>query len=264
MEMKAITNHYTPSESAVLAALAGHDLILFSHTRDFQEAAYDGLLNAAQTGRLPIQEIDASVERILLLKDQVAIKPQSDLSVIHSQAHLQIMQQAARAGITVLQADTDIFPLSPDNTKHVGVIEFASYLESNVAESGGQTGFIARLGERLPKMDAVALYPNKISEKVFADALALAERADVLILGTRSAHLIPEQLEWASKYLTAAKQCILICLRNPYDVDVLPDADTVICTCGDNAPSIQAVVDALMGDYVPTGHLPVPVKLSLR
>ena len=264
MEMKAITSHYQPGESAVLAALAGHDLILFSHTRSVQEAAFDGLLNAAHTGRLSIEQIDASVERILALKEQVAIKTPPDLSLIGSQEHLQIMQEAARAGITILRADTDIFPLVPDSGKHIGIIEFASYLESNAAESGGQTGFIARLSERLPRIDAVALQSNNASPTSSADALLLAERADILIVATRSAHLFPQQLEWASKYLVAAKQSILICLRNPYDVDVLPDADTVICTCGDNAPSIQAVVDALAGDYVPTGHLPVPVKLSLH
>jgi beta-N-acetylhexosaminidase len=264
MEMKAITSHYEPGESAVLAALAGHDLILFSHTRDVQEAAFDGLFYAAQTGRLSIEQIDASFERILALKEQVAIKTPPDLSVIGSQAHLQIMQAAGRAGITVLRADPDNFPLVPSNRQQIGVIEFASYLESNAAESGGQTGFVARLSERLPQIDAVALKSNNASAKSSADALLLAEHADILIVATRSAHLFPEQVESASQFLAATKHSILICLRNPYDVDVLPDADTVICTCGDSAPSIQAVVDALLGDYVPTGRLPVPVKLSLH
>ncbi|MFN8449093.1 MAG: beta-N-acetylhexosaminidase [Anaerolineae bacterium] len=41
MEMKAIAAHHSPAESALLAAQAGVDLILFSHTPSMQAAAYD-------------------------------------------------------------------------------------------------------------------------------------------------------------------------------------------------------------------------------
>lgn len=264
MEMGAITKHYSPGESAVLAALAGHDLILFSHTVALQEAAYEGLLNAARSGRLPIEVVDASVERIRALKAEVSITLPLDVSSIGSPEHMQVMQDAARAGVTVLTSDNEIFPLPTDSATHIGVIEFASYLESNVAEAGGQTGFVTQLTKRLPGIDAVSLSANSPSQTAFHTALTLAQRADILVLATRSAHLIPEQLEWARQYLDAAKGCVLICLRNPYDADVLAGADSTICTCGDSVPSIQAAVDALVGEFVPTGHLPVPLQMSLQ
>ena len=46
----------------------------------------------------------------------------------------------------------------------------------------------------------------------------------------------------------------------PHDIEVLDDTDTILCTCGDGAPSLQAAVDALLGRFTPTGRLPVPVK----
>jgi hypothetical protein len=49
---------------------------------------------------------------------------------------------------------------------------------------------------------------------------------------------------------------ILLCLRNPYDA-LLLEAGTVICTLGDAAPSLQAAVDALLGEFTPSGKLPV-------
>ncbi|MBC6938367.1 MAG: glycoside hydrolase family 3 protein, partial [Chloroflexi bacterium] len=57
MEMKAITEHYGAGESAVLAALAGQDVIFFSHTPAYQEAAYEALLAAARSGRLPLERV---------------------------------------------------------------------------------------------------------------------------------------------------------------------------------------------------------------
>ncbi|HEX2621626.1 MAG TPA: hypothetical protein VHL11_15820, partial [Phototrophicaceae bacterium] len=76
------------------------------------------------------------------------------------------------------------------------------------------------------------------------------------IVATRNAHMVQEASELAQQLVHAAKQSILLCLRNPYDAGVI-DADVKLCTCGDSAPSLQAVVDALAGDFIPDGRLPV-------
>jgi beta-N-acetylhexosaminidase len=262
MEMGAVTKHYTPGESAVLAALAGQDLILFSHTRAVQEAAYDGLLEAARSGRLSLERIDQSVQRIQALKQQYAITEPSNLALIRHSDHLHIADEAARAAVILLQSAPGLLPLHSAETSRIGVIEFASYLESNVAEKGGQTGFVSLLKQHLPDIDAVALRPSESTSETFARARVLAQESDVLVLATRSAHLIPEQLELAREYLSLAKQTVLLCLRNPYDAAVLSGADVVLCTCGDSLPSIHAIVAALMGEFVPTGRLPVPVELD--
>ena len=68
MEMNAITDGFGAGESAVLAVLAGVDMPLFSHTRERQEAAYEAVLAAAQSGRIPQERIDQSLSRIQRLK----------------------------------------------------------------------------------------------------------------------------------------------------------------------------------------------------
>ena len=88
-------------------------------------------------------------------------------------------------------------------------------------------------------------------------ALQLARASDVTVLVTRNAHLMPEELRTARRVMDAAGRVILICLRNPYDAVVLPGADAVLCTCGGSAPSMQAAVDALLGEFIPPGTLPV-------
>ena len=65
MEMRAITKHYTDGEAAVLAILAGCDIIL--QPKDFQ-AAYEGVLAAVEDGTIPESRIDESLYRILTLK----------------------------------------------------------------------------------------------------------------------------------------------------------------------------------------------------
>jgi len=251
LEMRAVSDHYEPGESAVLSALGGMDAILFSHTRAWQEAAYDGLLEAARSGRLPLEVIDAANRRMLALKQAYAAPP-GDLEIIRAPEHLRVMRAAARAGTTLVQAGSAL-PLT--DKASVGVVEFASILESGIVESGGVSGFARLLKTRLPDAPMLTL----MSTANPAAAEALAGQVDTLVLAVRNAHLIPEQLASARRLLGLAQRTALVCLRNPYDVDALPGADTILCTCGDSEPSLEAAVAALMGDYVPKGTLPVEV-----
>ncbi len=262
MEMKAVADNYGPGESAVLAALAGVDLILVSHTREYQEMAYAALVEAAKAGRLSEEFIDAAVARIQAVKACFALTDQPSLNVIHSAEHLTLAARSARAGTVLLRSDTDVFPIKSDSHR-VGLIEFASYIDSPAMDKGGKSGLVNILRPRAPKIEVVSLRPGDTNNKTMEHARKLAGEVDVLVLATRSAHLQPAQLEQARDFLQRAKRVILLCLRNPYDVNVLPGAQTIICTCGDSAPSLQSAVEALLGDFIPSGKLPVSVELDM-
>ncbi len=247
LEMQAITHHYGAAESAVLAALAGIDAILFSHTRERQEAAYDALLGTARSGRLPQSVIDDANRRLTAFKDRYVV-PRADLSAIRAPEHLALADEAARAGTTLLRAGTAL-PLRG----RVGVVEFASAHESGIGEVDGLTGFSRLLRERLPDAEVVIVYGANFTD----EALALAARVDTLVLATRSAHLNEAKTRFAQSLIDAAKTTILVALRNPHDAAALVGAETILCTCGDSVPSLGAAVAALLGDYVPTGTLPL-------
>jgi beta-N-acetylhexosaminidase len=247
LEMQAITNHYGAAESAVLAALAGIDAILFSHTRERQEAAYEALFDAAQSGRLPASIIDNANRRLAAFKERY-VQPRADLSAIRSAEHLALADEAARAGTTLLRAG-DALPLRG----RVGVVEFASAFESGIGEVDGLTGFSRLLRERLPDLEVATIYGMNFAD----EALALAARVDTLVLATRSAHLNAAKTAFAQQLIDAAKTTILVALRNPHDAVELTGAQAILCTCGDSTPSLGAAVGALVGDYVPTGRLPL-------
>jgi beta-N-acetylhexosaminidase len=260
MEMRAISDHYTPGESAVLAALAGQDLILFSHRPDRQAAAYDALVAAARSGRLPEAQIDAAVARVQAVKERFAITAAPDPGQVRQPERLAVMQDAARRGMVTLRLQPGVLPLRPDDTRRVALIEFASILESGILESGGVTGFASAVRERLPGVERVSLGGAENPPDLLARARALAAGADVLVLATRNAHLMPTQRALAQALIDLAPRTILLCLRNPYDADALTGAGTVLCTCGDSTPSLQTAVDALLGTFVPLGRLPVSVR----
>jgi hypothetical protein len=84
----------------------------------------------------------------------------------------------------------------------------------------------------------------------------------LLIVATRNA---PEScsIRHCAAVAFHANRSILICLRNPFDASVLNGADTILCTCSDSTPSLDAVVEVLMGYLIPTARVPVPVPLDI-
>ncbi|MCQ3930229.1 MAG: beta-N-acetylhexosaminidase [Chloroflexi bacterium] len=253
MEMKAIANHYGSGESAVLAALAGVDLILFSHSFTDQHPlsveVYYSLLDAVQTGRVPTARIDEAVARVMALKEKYAISGEPQLEVIRKPEHLQLSLQAARAGVVLVKSEPDNFPLR-EGAK-VGVVEFASMIDSEIMEQGGLSGFTHLLHQHAAHIPSVSLRPMEYRPEDLARARELAAQSDVLVLATRNAHLIAEQWEVARELLALSKRVILMALRNPYDVEVLSESGTILCTCGDSKPSLAAGVEALLGLFVP-------------
>jgi beta-N-acetylhexosaminidase len=249
MEMKAIADHYTPGETAILGALAGLDMILFSHTRAMQEEAYAGLLAAAQSGRVPMQRIEEANRRIVVMKSAYPART-PDAALIRQPAHVQLALEAARAGTTLLK-DDGLLPLNGDAV----LVEFASQLDSGIVEQGGITSFAGYMRNCFPSMPNV---PITALEK----QRGMVESAGTLVLATRSAHLNADQLEMARQLMQTAKRVVLVCLRNPYDAEALPGAAAVICTCGDSESSLQAAAEALAGQYRPSGRLPVSVDIQ--
>ena len=69
LAMQAITGAYGPEEAAVLAVLAGNDLLCSSE----YTIQYPAVLEAVQSGRIPEAQLDASVLRILEWKKELGL-----------------------------------------------------------------------------------------------------------------------------------------------------------------------------------------------
>ncbi len=247
MEMNAITQDFGAGESAVLSLLAGVDLVLFSHTREKQEAAFDALLAAAQSGRLSEARIDQSLRRIRALKRRFALDDRPPLDVVGCEAHRSLAIKAARAG-TVLLKRGDAMPIDP-TSDDIALVEFAS-----------QPALAPHLRRRLPQVVCHRLDPAADFGACLARISAIAGEAETVILVTREAHRQPTQRRLAQQVCDLASEVILICARAPYDAGIIQGADSVLCTHGDSARSLQAAVDIICGDAMPGGALTVSLR----
>lgn len=261
MEMKAITDGWGTGESAVLAVLAGVDILLFSHSRARQEAAFDALLGAAESGRISSGRLDKSVERIRALKGRYLLNDRPPLAIVASEAHRSLSRKAARAG-TVLVRTPVRGPMASAKTR-VMSLEFAPQLASSDDDQDSDTVLSRYLSQRLPRAESIIVRAETDLDSLLSQAESLMAAADVLIVATRNAHMQPWQAQAARAAIDRHPSAVLLCLRNPYDAGLISGASAILCSNGDSAPSIEAAVDAICGDYVPAGALTVDLELDL-
>jgi len=76
MEMGAIQKHYGMEDAAVRAVLAGTDIVSICHTYEKQKQAFEAIIQAVHSGKIPVERIDESVRRIIALKLKYGLSDQ--------------------------------------------------------------------------------------------------------------------------------------------------------------------------------------------
>jgi beta-N-acetylhexosaminidase len=177
--------------------------------------------------------------------------------VVASDSHRALALRAARAGTVLLKRGTAL-PISADSGR-ILCIEFAARRISDAVDAANRGRFSTLLSSRLPQVECHRIDPQRPRFTARPTLKQLTADADTVILLTRNAHLQPAQLQLAQRVIDLAERAILICSRNPYDAGQLAGADTVICSNGDSQPSLAAAVEAVCGDFAPTGQLTVDI-----
>jgi len=233
-------------EVAIQSIEAGHDILLLGGNQlltsenpeltleDVSKIA-QAIAQAVRTGRLSMERIDASMERILTLKNQYALFDESPVDVaslasLNSAAHRAVAREIAMAVIIVVQDQLD-----EDYTlekKKIGLFAPEVVKSAVMATS---------------LKDAQKLFFNlkDVSEDQIAQAKKIAQEADVLVFLSYNAWKFPCQLELFKALQSMQKPTIVLVIRDPQDAALYVDASLVICTYSSVKVSIQAGIDVL-------------------
>lgn len=112
MCMGAITKHRSPIDAALASLRAGVDILLYKQSTEAEWAVYEAVIEAFQSGELPMAQLDASLARIAQLKSRY-LKASSTLSpsLTREQCAAQALR-IAQQGINTLFGDANILPLN--------------------------------------------------------------------------------------------------------------------------------------------------------
>lgn len=239
IEMHAIQNLYSPEEAGVLAVLAGNDQILMCHTPEYQERVVEGIVTAIEAGRLSEERIDASLERLGRLHDK-SCELAAAADPIPYEQWGDMARSIAERSIRVERDPRHLLKLRAE-LRYLLVLPTQERL-TQADSTGGRAIILADLlASRFPQLETVNIHLQPTSEDMDQVAAKL-QQADVVLLGTLNAHRFTSQLELAS-LCAQERDTVVLVLRNPYDLDGLPEQSSVVLLCSTSDVTMEAFVN---------------------
>lgn len=251
MEMKAIAAHYGIAAGTLAAFKAGVDLVEITHHPQWCTEAADRILEAAQSGELDMEAMDASVNRILAYKQQWIENTQLgdfDFAAAAEESRM-LMEQS----ITEVCRPAEPFRLG-EHPLCIGCQPYRASLVGNVEDQSGNpfgTQMAAELHGTCADMSR-----DPSGEEISA-LVSQAKQHSCAIVGTFNAASNPGQLALIHALADSGIPTAVVALRIPYDLSDLPGSVWGIAAYEYSPESIRAAAKVLRGELVPTGKLPV-------
>ncbi|SDS19949.1 glycoside hydrolase family 3 protein [Microlunatus soli] len=249
LRMQGVRELHDDGEIAVRAIEAGVDILLEPADPD---AAVAAITDALASGRLTEQRIDASVRRILQLKQRrgllrpVATSPNRIAAVVGSDDHQREARAITAASITLIRDDGDLIPLRRAPVCLLGADEAAVH---RVA-AGLQTAGL--------EVSGLVTGPRPDRDMINA-ARACAHPAAQTVIITSAAWLSRWQRTMVRAVREVTGRVVLVAITDPYDAGLVTAGGTMLLSYSATPIALDAVVDVLLGTSRPVGRLPVTV-----
>ncbi|WP_254574792.1 beta-glucosidase BglX [Stenotrophomonas acidaminiphila] len=285
-DMELIAHGYAADETDATAKafLAGLDLSMQS---GFYAAHLPALV---ESGQVPMAALDASVRRILRLKEAIglfddpyrSLDPAREAETSHTAAHDALARDAARRSIVLLKNDGALLPLRRAGQKIALIGPFArdrDNIEGCWTLFGDKARYVTlEAGMRAALADQALLevVPGCALEDAVEGgieaAVAAARRADVVVLAlgepqrysgeaqSRVEIVVPAAQQALAEAVAATGTPVVVLLRNGRALALhgaVRDAQAIAVTWFLGTQTGHAVADVLFGDYSPSGRLPV-------
>lgn len=277
LEMKAVKEHFSAAEMVKNAMDAGLDLMIASHSPDFQAELLDALYSQVKNGAIPEKRIDESLERILKLKEKYPPLPttSSQRAKKTVRVHRTAEKKIADQSITVLRNRKEIIPINPG--ARTLIIEWGKVQATMPVSSATNVSYLARVaGQFLEHVDIEILDLPSTGNDPEGNPVApvtpvthipetLRNRLkeyDQIIAAVYSRSPNIEQLQAGpvKELLNLRSDVIAAALGNPYDIRNFPQVDTYVVTYGFREVQVEALFRVLTGVINPTGQLPVQIR----
>ena len=247
LEMGAIKAICPIGEAGILAARAGHDLLLVCHDFQAQKEVYDKLLEAYKNKRLPLKELEESVARINRLKLKREQRFAGGEPCAEPEGSV-LAEKICRESVQVLQDKRKLMPL-PSAEPSIGVIfpQF-SRLEAHIMierEVLPEKEFVQQEFKKFglnPEIHLVSIEP---ADQEIQHAVNLAKDSDLTILFCYDAHLYPANKKLLEAIQDAAKELVVDLLRDPYDAAFIKTGVACLTDFGWRACQIKAAIEKI-------------------
>ena len=249
MEMAAIAAKYGISNGTLAAFKAGVDLVEITHHPLWCAEAAIRILEAAEAGELDMEEMDASVNRILECKarwieNQVPVDFDFEAAAEESRQLLEqtITESQRPAGFQVT------------NPLCIGCDPYRASLVGNL-EIGEKNPFGIQMAQLLG--GACASMERNPSAEAVAALVEQAKNHGCAVVGTYDAVYNPGQMELIHALAASGVPTVVVALHLPYDLKNLPENVWGLAAFEYSARATSAAAKVLLGQTKPAGSMPV-------
>ncbi|KUO20208.1 glycoside hydrolase family 3 protein [Streptomyces dysideae] len=259
--MEGVRTKYGDDRVPVLALRAGADQLLNPPSLDI---AWNAVLKAVRDGELTESRLDASILRVLRLKAKLRLFDEPYVSqagvtrTVGVPEHLAAADRVAERTTTLVVNEGALLPLSRRTYPRVLVV--GADPASPSGTTGPPTGVLAAALTELGFTATALSTGTAPSATTIANAVAAAQDADAVVVGTYNVTASSSQRTLVAQLLGTGKPVVAIAVRNPYDVAQLPDVRAYLASYSWTDVELRAAARVIAGRVAPRGKLPVPVQ----
>lgn len=262
MSMGAITKDgRTIPEASVVAVRAGVDMLLITSPEQAL-ATQNRLELAVQQGEIPLERIHDAVERILTVKAASGLisYPVSETSTPDWEINRAFALDVGREALALLKDEANLVPIPPELHRIIVIGPTDGWglypLLTTSLQARGFEPYIVRYSNPwsgpVPEVGYLESLPNQ------------AIGYDLILMLTWESHLNQFryndvwQMRLVEALIATGKPMIVVALKSPTDILDFPEITTYLTTFGTTRGQLQALADAIVGDYTPSAQSPLP------
>ena len=250
------------------AVAAGNDVIL--HSPD-DAAAFEAVVEAVKSGRIPEAQINASVDRILRAKARAGLHRNKMVSldaiptIVGTRRNRAVSEEVSQRSVTLLRDERNAVPLKLPRDAQILYLSVLDY-PGNWRISAPSRTFIPELKKRYPNVTAIELSDrttpaeielvratsaryDAVIVSVFVRASSASGRMD---LAEPLRRLLGESIDRTSK-----RPYVTVFFGNPYVASFMPNLPGVMLTYDFYDQAEASAVRALVGEAPIGGRLPI-------
>ncbi len=254
LRMQGVRTMFSDGEVAVRALEAGADQLL--DPPDLP-VAFKAVIGAVARGRLSEDRIEASVRRVLELKQArgftslgaVTVDPSLVDAVVGAPAHETVAQQITDRTTTLVRDAADLLPLRQWVGKRVLVTGRGAVTTDALATSLRQRGAVVTIVETGSQPTAALV----------AAAVAGSRGQDLVVTVTYNVGANPQQVALVEGLRRTRVPLVVAAAGTPYDIGWFPRVGTYLATYSTRPVALESLTRVLTGQVEPTGRLPVAI-----
>lgn len=251
------------NEACARSIQAGCDLVLYKTERPSEaEDAMATTKHWVEEGRIPQEQIDDSVRRILTMKRNAGLFDQgwrrereTILSLVADEEIRSLSRRAADLSTLLIRDRKGLLPIPPGAA--ILVVEQAMFLSRFVSDSFLHPYLLwANIEKRYPGAGLVRLEMFGTDEDL-AEVVEKAGDFDVIVAGNIYSRGARPNTEFLEKMIAAVDKDVVVVATSPFPAVVADCMHTVFCTFSEMPESVRAAADIIAGDLKPGERLPV-------